>query len=271
MTSLSKKIILLVVEGFSDSRLLKAPLKKYFKEHYGNAYDVRFLVYGGDIFMDKLSTINDLGEKIKNKKEEIWQSTKNKDMAFASANLQAIFLITDTDACCLKKFDFVDTPSLHENNNGFYYDTENKKILYDGSKLTFNTNTRLDQLTARNTQKSYFLKTASRINQVLFDGHPVYFAMFYMSCNVDHVFFEDANSKNKLELAAGRADEYIKGSRSFKEDLALVGYKGCSLFFEEDMVKAWQFISKKSHSIERNTNLNLLLDAIDNKSLPLTI
>ena len=221
--------------------------------------------------MDDLDSLDELGEKIRLKKELLWETTKNPAMAFKSEALQAIFLITDTDACFLKSKDFLDTPSSLTKTKRFFYDTEAKKILYDGSQATFNSNSRDKQLVDRNNHRSYLLKDASKIEKVIYDGVEVNFAAFYMSCNIDHVMFDNANLTDKTNMANMRREEYITGNRSFIVDISQCGFKDAFSSFRNNLIKSWQFVSKKTHSIERNTNLNLLIDAIKANTLPFGI
>jgi len=131
MTSLEKKVILLIVEGNSEESLLFDRLRHLFKP-----YGIRFRIFGGDILYElerKKSIKGVIGDTVK----EFLAKNKLKTI-----DIFAVLHIIDTDGC------------LIGDNNVTIDKDQDKMTKYHSENISVTSEIQKDRIIERNKQRS---------------------------------------------------------------------------------------------------------------------
>lgn len=239
---MTKKVILVVVEGETEQIILYDYLDTYFTES-----EVRFDVQRGDMLTKWEGT-----KKTTNIKKTVGQVIshyldKNK---FLSKDLLAIVQITDADGCFI--------PHEHVKVNSDL----NRSIFYDETEILVGSMKKKEAIEERNTLKAQNIKILATSKSFTVKRNPVPYQLFYFSTNLEHVLWGERN-----EEAIGKvhkADEFMENlSCSIEEYLRpfLHADKGSS--YEEKLEESWTYVMQDCNSLQRSTNVPLLVEMVE--------
>lgn len=84
------------------------------------------------------------------------------------------------------------------------------------------------------------------------------FCVYYFSCNMDHVFHNDANldDNNKVSMAENIEDKFGGNYEGFIDYLRNSFPEGVECSYDS----SWSFIEEGTHSLKRNSNFILFLN-----------
>lgn len=171
---MSKKVVIIIVEGDSDEILLIDRLK----ELYTN-YEIRFESQRGDILYKEKSR-----KSIKSEVGDVVKSiiTKRK---YKTNDILAVLHIMDTDGCFVK-------------NENIIIDKEQKqKTLYKLNSINVSSEKQKENIEKRNKQRSINVATLNSIESVV--GNKYKYQLYYFSRNLEHVVFNEPNPENEFK------------------------------------------------------------------------
>lgn len=229
---MTKKFILFLVEGKNDEREIGAILHSPCFDQYRDKYQIQFLTSGGDVTSaPKISDGN-----IQGKLNEILLDFRRNGVPFNNIRvneIQEFVQIVDMDGAFI--------PNSHiikgDNNNFVYTDT---------SIIAPN----VDYAIGRNRKKAEILKKLSEISQV---GNVPY-SVYYASCNMDHVLFDERNPLPKVKT--GCAYRFIEKCSSNPSVLNDCIFRQ-GIMAEGSYADSWVYIQQECNSLQRHTNINL--------------
>ena len=221
-----KKVVLFIVEGFSEKESLELLLSDFF----GNNRQVIFEVAQGDITSDRHST----QQNIKSKITELIKSSGRK---FKPADYKEVIHLVDMDAAFISE-------------DNIYLDPLNSKFSYrDDGVYAPN----IEYVKDRNKRKQALLKFLSNTSKVYTS---VPYRVFYFSCNLEHVLHNEIEVPDdlKIQYAENFQDLYIDNLKGFIDFI-------CNSDFSvnQDYQESWRFIQQDNNSIKRFTNFNIVL------------
>ena len=234
-----KKYLLFIVECKNDKTEIQAILRAACGQKFSDYFVDAYHVHNGDI-----TTEDDTSEKTiigkLNKLVIEWRNGGGQPyQKIAPADVKKIIHIIDTDGA------FIPESSLIK--------SEDAKIQYYEQSIQF-----YDRgfLIGRNRKKARVIRKLLEIRQI--DNIP--YELFFVSCNMDHLLFNERNSINK-----GKDASVFASKCKSKEDLqdSIYRYPICATGTVHD---SWEMIQRGHNSLARHTNINLLLDAICNNS-----
>lgn len=228
---MSKKVILLMVEGITDEDALALVFSKIAKEH-----ELEFDVLRTDITAKDDITVKYIDEIIKKEVDLYFK----KNPFIEKEDILKIVQIIDTDGA------FISSSQIKQSTNDKteYYDN------YIGAKNK-------DRLIRRNISKRKIVYHLSRISE-LPDSFP--YEIYYFSRNLEHVLHnisKDLTDDEKEDLAFEVADQYSEKPMEFlrflKEGEFAIGGS-----YEE----SWDFIMKNGNSLKRYSNVALFFQRL---------
>lgn len=224
---MTKKVILFIVEGINDQICLGNALERTI-----NSNEVRFQITQGDI--TSRNEINELN--IKKEIGNIVKQFKDKYHLKPEQFMEVVHLI-DTDGA------FISEDCIFE--------ADTAKAIYTDSGIY--TKSILNMI-ERNRKKSAVIEKMLKISKVL---KTIPYNVYYFSCNMDHVFHNNANlEKAEKSSLADKFDlKYGEDPDSFKK---LVCESEFSV--KGTYEQTWSFIKANSHSICRYSNFGVYLE-----------
>ena len=222
-----KTVILVIVEGESDSEALYPWLKKIGKE-----FNILFEITHGDVFTKKenkgKSPRNVIGSEIAKFK----QKSKIRD-----ENILAVFQLTDTDGVFISDENIVIDQSV-------------TKLQYTDSQILVKDTAHQDQTRKRNDQKRTFLIALSRTAKIKKSIYQIY----YFSRNLEEITHNNPNlsEDDKVSEAENFSDSFVSVIEFEKF------FNNKEFAVEGDYQQTWEFITKKCNSLNRYSNFHLL-------------
>lgn len=242
------KTIIILVEGHSDIEALRNIISKLFDDYYNGLFNVEFIKENEDI-----TAFRGMQPRV----IEEW-SCRNYINPFLKKNflewgdIHHIIQITDLDGSFINDDLVTENPSI-------------SSTVYCDSGIT--TRCKKDIL-QRNRRKKTNLEYLSSITHfhipIVLSNTPIPYQIFYFASNLDHFLHGEANLDDcKKVLFATQFSRRVSPNK-FEESLLEGGsffpyvIKNCSY---ED---SWKYISQGTRSLERFTNINLLIEEIQN-------
>lgn len=222
-----KKIVYVIVEGTSDETALGVGLYQIFDKD-----SVYIYIAHGDITTRSHTFSTNIVAKIGNM---IKQYARNNH--FKASDFRQIIHIVDTDGV------YIPDKMVQE-------DADAKKTLYESDGIHTNN---VKGILARNAVKRDNLFRLRGIGTIW----NIPYAIYYMSCNLDHVLYDKRNStdeekENDAYEFAGKYKDDRDGFASYlcESDFSVKGsYK-----------ETWNFIEEGCNSVERHSNLGICID-----------
>lgn len=221
-----RKVVFVIVEGPSDNTALGVTLSRVFDK---NSLYVHIM--HGDITTRKGVTSQNIISKI-----GIEIKAYAKSNHYKAADFKQIIHIVDTDAAYLPEeriFEEAEKDELSYQDDGIHTNDKRKTVLRNNQK----------------TDNLLRLRTCGNIW-----GIP--YRVYYMSCNLDHVLYDKRNSSDEE-----KEQNAYTFAKLYKQDVEGFLNFMCNSTFsvKEDFKESWEFIEKDMHSIERYTNLPIVL------------
>lgn len=227
---MTKKIILLLVEGPTDEEALALVYSKLVKEH-----DIEFDVLHTDITADENMTAKYIKERIK---KEIFGYLR-KNPFIKKKDILKVVQIIDTDGA------FVPSSFVRQSDAGKteYFET------YISAK-------NLNRLVRRNISKRSIVHLLVQSEEVA--GFP--YEIYYFSRNIEHVLHnieKDLTDDEKESMAYEVAERYGENPEKFLELLYDESFHVSGTYGE-----TWKFIMEKGNSLKRYSNMSLFFEKL---------
>lgn len=226
------QICVVLVEGKSDKRALENVLSKLFNSVHKK---IRVYCFEGDITSSLNSTPSNIETKIISFTNS--QLAKNK---IKFSDIYRIVHITDLDGC------YID-------NNCVVFDKGYEEPYYGENEIR---TCRAKEIINRNATKSQNIDHLLTVEVLTFGKAQVPYNLYFMSCNLDHVLYNQRNlpHNEKISKAIAFADEFLEAPLTFfgflrNEDVTIDG----------SYTESWNFVKKGNNSLKRKTNIDKLL------------
>lgn len=239
---MTKKVILVVVEGETEQVILYDYLDMYFAES-----EVRFDVQRGDIL-----TKWEGNKKTTNIKKTVGQVIsryleKNK---FLPKDLLAVVQITDADGCFIP----LEQVKVSTNIKG--------SIFYDETEILVESAKKKEAIEERNTLKAQNIKILATSESFTLKKKSVPYQLFYFSTNLEHVLWGERNEEPVGKVS--KADEFIETlSCSIEEYLRQYLHVNKDNSYDEQIEESWSYIMQDCNSLKRSTNVPLLVEMVE--------
>lgn len=234
MSKLSKKVVLIIVEGICDEHLFAGRLNQLYK-----GYNIRFEIQGGDILNNSNS------ERLNSIKNKIGKITSEfiKKKKFRDSDILAVLHVIDIDGCFIPV-------------NKIIVDLKQEKhTFYHLDKITVSSIEQQERIAKRNEIKARNIRTLNTISKIkCFD-----YRLYYFSSNLEHVLFDNQNPDNE-----GKFDNVDKFLNDLEEPIEVYLRKymqGINDSDDNDLQykKSWQYLTNHPlASLQRSTNTPLL-------------
>lgn len=233
----SKKVCLFVVEGTADKTSLALPLQNLFRHFFDPAH-VEFDIMNGDITADYRTKPDTIIGKLGNHIREHLDTNK-----LRFNDLIQIILVVDTDGAFIPD-ECVIVGEREYKKYPFYL---NDSIVTANSEAQ-------EKIRIRNHRKVSNLRRIIDLPKV----RAIPFCVYYFSCNMDHVFHDDANmdDDNKVSMAGNIEERYRKNYEGFIDYLRNSFPEGAEYSYHS----SWRFIAEGTNSLKRNSNFVLFLN-----------
>lgn len=228
---MTKKVVLVLVEGPTDEDALALVFEKLLKEH-----EIEFDVLHTDITAKEEMTSKYIVSEIK---KEVDAYLKRNPFIEKEDILKVVQLI-DTDGA------FVDSSQILQSKNG--------KTEYSDSCIRAKNR---DRLIRRNISKRQIVYQLMHMEQL--PGSYLY-EIYYFSRNLEHVLHnisEDLSDDEKEELAFKTAMRYRENPESFLDFLRTEDF-----FVPGTYAETWKFIMEKGNSLRRYCNLAVFFEQL---------
>ena len=220
----SKKVVLLLVEGFSDRNALKKIMQRIYKNRL-----LVFEVTQGDITSDDSVNKENVEDKINDiVKKHLGQAK------YRRSDIWEIVHLIDTDGVYIP-----DSAAIKGGTREFFY------------TLTDISCDKPERIIERNAHKMTILDHLLTVRSI--KGSP--YTVYYMSCNIDHVLYDKQNlSDDDKTRYADAFYEAFKGKEfSFIDFLNSDAVNGVP---DTSWKATWDFIKSGLRSLQRHTNLH---------------
>lgn len=250
-----RKIVLILVEGKSDREALQIAIPDLF-DQIDEDIEVYFPVIqkeekdkGGDITTSRYEN--------KQGKEQ-WVNPNNIEDAIYTLFLEKFF---DNEKILPKDIteiiQIVDTDGAYIPDEKIVLDEQlsnEESPYYDSTRITC---VDVSKIKKRNEQKRANLDYLSKCSTIKVKQKTIPYSVYYFSSNLDHFLHNSANLdyKMKCDLADIYAKKYIDDTSKFVLDISKDPCASSSDCYEE----SWDYIKQGLNSLQRNTNINLLL------------
>ena len=238
-------IILFLLEGGSEVKALMNQFEKLYDRMQNKAEIYHSLMRdsqqnGGDI----TSKYGISPKNIKNFINKLFVEPFLENNGFKPNDINEIIHIVDIDGVFIP-------------NDAIVKDLNAKKTIYKNNNiLTQN----VDLIIERNEHKRDNLNILCSSQEINIKHKKVKYSIYYFCSNLDHFLYKNANltASSKLQMAQKFCNAYNDTEKFisfFQTDLDNS---------EEDYEESWNWLKEGLNSLQRHTNLNLLIDKITN-------
>ncbi len=231
---LTKKYVLFIVEGKNDQIEIQAMLRAYCANSLQDKYVDIYLPYNGDITFDETekTITGKLTEAVLS-----WRRGETRLHPFhpvSPSDVAKIIHVIDTDGAFIPEDAIIadDVGDVEYNEDG----------IRCGDRAF---------IVGRNRKKAKAIKKLLSVPRI--DNIP--YEVFFVSCNMDHVLF---GTRNPASKSKGPNARYFAAHCKSPDDLSLSVF-GEGIRFDGPFPESWSFIQVDMNSLNRHTNLNLLL------------
>ena len=220
-----KQIVLVIVEGPSDEQALALALSKIFDP---DQIKVEVLHYDitADYFSESANIINKVNDVIK--------SYLNNNKYIKKKDIKQIIHIIDTDGAFISDEHIIEDKTV-------------SRVQYCTEHIITNNKKNIELRNKRKRQNMIRLMSTHAITQIPY-------AVYYMSCNLDHVLYNKLNSSDDMKEndAFSFARKYRNDPNGFRKFICESEFSVHGTYKD-----SWNFIQKERYSLERYTNLGL--------------
>ncbi len=258
---MTKKVIIVIVEGDSDESFLIGRLR----EKYRN-YEIRFDVQHGDI-MYNYSSKNGIKIIVGDAVKAIVSKRK-----YTVNDVIAVVHVMDTDGCLISESSI----KIGE--------TFGTRTFYRDDCILVSDKNQKDNIAERNQDRSKNILIMNSVTAIL--GNAYDYQLYYFSRNLEHVVFNEPNP-NK-DGKCDHIDDFIENLdmpieqylRPYLPEIDRLGYSekvddsekvdyskdvdySRSVNYHQRYRESWEFIEEGINSLKRYTNVPLLFEYLD--------
>lgn len=221
------KVILFIVEGFSDKEALNGILSELYEDK-----SIVFSIVDGDITTQNSTRSENIREKIGDCIKRAIQRDK-----FLKTDIDLVIHLIDTDGVYIPDNNIIENKDL--------------KVKYTETHIETN---EVENIKKRNDKKRSILNILSSMSSIYKGKNIIPYRMFYMSCNLEHVLhnIQNAVDNEKVNLAERLEDEYIDNPEEFVKFMS-----NSSFTVQGGYKETWEFIKKDLNSLNRYSNFHL--------------
>ncbi len=264
-----KKVVMVIVEGPSDKRLLEVSLSEFFEKKYGENTIVRFPMFERDdgyYGTDITSLYGSNPEKIEmliNKKILIPELEVN---GLYPRHVSEIIHIIDTDGAFIDESQVVPLSEQDQQKNSVnllyseehIYASDVAGIQERNRRKVANIQQLLDYCKTGFPIRKYYL-TEGHGNKVSSKDSVAPYSLYFFSCNMDHFTSNEMNWKgSKTSLAESFLDAHGDGFDELREFVNKTDPTISTMSFSD----SWEYIQKGCNSLCRHSNLGILLNSL---------
>lgn len=234
---MSKKVVIVIVEGDSDEVLLIERLKELY-----SGCEVRFESQRCDVFYD-FKCQKPIKEVIGNIVREIIEKRKYKPK-----DILAVAHIIDTDGCMI-------------NDDSIKVDgKQEKKTIYLVETINVDSEQQKLNISNRNRERTINVKSMNSVDKIV--GKKYNYQIYYFSRNLEHVIFNEPNPEQDLKYE--NIENFIE-NLDVKVEAFLLEHLPIleNINYPERYKESWNYISNGNNSLRRCTNVSLLFDFIN--------
>lgn len=240
-----RKVILLIVEGKTEDIALYPPLSKLFEEIDENIelitarIEINGDFVGGDIT------------------SKTGVNTSNIEYMIRKLILypcMAMHRIDEKDV--IGVIQIVDTDGAYLDDNRIIEQEGISKTIYNDDAILTD---KFDKIADRNERKRDNLDYLNSLTDIKVKNRWVPYDVYYHSCNFDHCTSGERNLDYRLKTEYARD---FSGRCYLLEDFIKFYNQEMLAIASNDYDESWEYIREGLHSIERSSNLNVLLNMI---------
>lgn len=234
---MSKKVVIVIVEGDSDEALLIERLRELYSD-----CEVKFESQRGDILYDSKTR-----KSIKETVGEVVKGIISK-RKYVEKDILAVVHIMDTDGCLVPDTSI----EIHAD--------QDKKTFYTLETINVNSEDQKANIIERNKKRTINVKTMNSIDSVVSKKYK--YQLFYFSRHLEHVIFDEPNPEQdfKYENIESFVNELTITVEEFLSDYMP---SLTSETYIEQYKESWDYVSLGTNSLKRGTNVSLLFDFIN--------
>lgn len=244
-----RNIILFLVEGKSDREALQGPIQElYDRKDENNEVVFRIIneeeaESGGDV----TTRTGVYPENIEAKINKLFLGNFFKVNGLNARDISEIIQIVDTDGVYIPN-DAVREKEEQSGDSSTFYDDK-----------TINCSN-ASNIIRRNEHKRKNLDYLISLKRITIRQFPLPYSIYYFSCNLDHFLHNSANLEPRMKrsLASIFADNFIDNPDGFVNIISGDPSAVTGMNYGE----SWNYIKDDLNSLQRHTNLNILLDKI---------
>lgn len=233
---MTKKYVIVIVEGQSDKTALSLLFNRTFREA---GIKFAFIPTDGDLTSDLKSNPSNVVKKIHQIANGFMSTKKLKP-----ADILMIVQLTDADGA------FIPDEAVR-------YSAGYEKPYYSVHGIETDNP---EGIRNRNERKRSNILRLYQIGHINIQKHPVPFRMYYMSANLDHVLYQEPNLDPELKVE--KADEFKERYADHLEEFRIFLYSFIKTV-SENYPDSWSYLQQGLHSLERETNLGLLMKELE--------
>lgn len=244
-----RKIVLFLVEGKSDRTALSLAVPELF-DRIDDSFEVFFpsirehnVEVGGDI----TSKRGVEPENIQGLISQLFLEDFFDEEKIYPKDIYEIIQLVDMDGA------YADDSFIEEGSNP----TGEERAFYERRRILC-TNT--SSMKEAHNRKRRNLDALTSMHSIKIDSKSVPYSIYYFSCNLDHFLHGDANlkSREKVHAAEEFSEKYAFDPIAFYRFISSDPCSASGKSYSE----SWDYIKDEAHSLERGTNLNLLLNRL---------
>lgn len=261
-----KKVVIFLVEGFSEINALGSPFESIFKvqKYHGKECIVRFgrmknsRYYrdpGGDITGEKDVNVHNIKKRIVD-----WM-IKPILIDFYAEDIEEVIHIVDMDGAYIPLENIV--PQIKKGE---------KRVTYEDGKIFACFPEDVKERNDRKSKNLNFLQTVTtiEIKHTIHSYRPkgkgerhstvVPYSVYYFSSNLDHYIHHDANMMNcdKVRQAGKFGNKCSKNMDFFYKTFIQDPDSVCDGTYKD----SWEFIKTSINSVERHTNIGIFINTL---------
>lgn len=230
-----KKYVLFIVEGRNDQIEIQSMLRACCVSSLLEKYVDKYVPYDGDITFDE--TEKTIVEKL-NSIVLSWRKGESEPFhPISPSDIVKVIHVVDTDGA------FIPESTILEDNVG---DLEYGDSAIRCGNRSF--------IVGRNRKKAKVLRKLLALKKV----DNISYELFFMSCNMDHVLFGTRNPAAKSKGVNAR----LFASRCKHPDDLNQSVFADGIRYDGTLPESWEFIQSDVNSLNRHTNLNILLQSL---------
>ncbi len=224
------RVIVFIVEGFSDKEALNGILSELFDEKR-----IVFSIVDGDITTKNSTQVNNIRAKI----GEYIDIAAQKDK-FLKTDIFRVVHLVDTDGAYIPDLNIVENIEI--------------KILYTQTHIETKD---VKSIIKRNEKKRAMLNILSTMTSINKGKKSIPYCMYYMSCNLDHVIHNVQNLEDdqKVRYAEEFIDAYIDNPYEFVKFMSESDFT-----VHREYRDTWEFIKLGLNSLNRYSNFHLFFE-----------